>query len=83
MKIQDGAQNLPVLARERVIAIPRVSAVLQGGAVAGSADLSAAPDRAAVGSISKQAGLSKFQVSGVGCLRSETIADRRYKPGMN
>jgi hypothetical protein len=29
MKIQDGAQNLPVLARERVIAIPRVSAALQ------------------------------------------------------
>jgi hypothetical protein len=50
---------------------------------AGSADLSAAPDRAAVGSISKQAGLSKFQVSGVGCARSEAIADGRHKPGMN
>jgi hypothetical protein len=35
MKIQDGAQNLPVLARERVIAIPRVSVALQDGAVCG------------------------------------------------
>jgi len=56
---------------------------IAGGVVAGSADLSAAPDRAAVGTISKQAGLSKFQVSGVGRRQPETVADVRHKPGMN
>ena len=54
-----------------------------GGVVMGSADLSAAPDRAAVGTISKQAGLSKFQVSGVGRRQPETVAEVRHKPGMN
>jgi hypothetical protein len=44
----------------------RADASSQDGVIASSAVLSAAPDRAAIGTISKQAGLSKFQVSGVG-----------------
>jgi hypothetical protein len=74
MKIQDGAQSPCTRAwvRHRKMARPRTVQICR-----------LAPDRAAVGTISKQAGLSKFQVSGVGCRQSETIAGCRYKSGMN